>query len=733
MIYNLLSYIYYLGDIDYYPSKYSLSNFFSILDTFLNKISKKFINSCLILKCSYHFIHKNDLLYFLLKSLEKQKNDLIKFKKKESFVLKSKFYGGNPGFQISLFISSLILSRNFQNSVLYSLLKCTNSIEEEKQNLNFIDVNPRNFHLWFLILGCDYLPEFASLEHSITLLKGEIDFSMDLFGFSKKRIGYPGNNKLYTNEILHLYKEILLKKKIRKNSNLEISFYKNPNFSFFFRSRSNKKKKLKKIGISHGIYIKFLKNLNPFYIHLKDSNFDKVLLQPNFEKNFFWSKIFLVIRNFSMENSLAVSKILNIFWINYFQKNHNIFHLISDQFLFYSYEVKKSFSQKLINFFFIYQFFLINFTCFCYCSNNSIEKFFICSHGIKPKTRHYLFDLFVFFFNSLNKKILWRKIFSGSFAITNEYLLFFILENTIFFSKFFKIYPRSLTLFNIYKNFAFEKKNYINHTVLYKSYYFDNIFTVPKKGKKWFVSNIGIKKKFYILIFLLRFIFQKKSPISSKIIFLEKYRHLIFKITKEKSLNFELIEAISDKASDNLEFNDIPILQQILSNKLVILSSFSRSFVKRINSIYCHQKYRMFDFFNFTSKFFLENEFSLKNDKKSLENFTKNSNTFEQKYCIGSFFNIKKAKKLLNKEKENFFSSIKEEILLGLIRIIIDCYLFPIIYPFNKNIISHWIFINKLNEIKILKKNYYLFKDSYDLNTNKYKIFSKNEKPFFFN
>jgi hypothetical protein len=729
MIYNVLSYIYYLGEIDYYPSKYSLSSFFSILDHFLKKISKKIINSCLILKCSYHFIHKNDLLYFLLKSLEKPKNDMNNFKKNKSFVLKSKFFGRNPGFQISLFFSNLILSRIFQNSALYSLLKCANFTEEEKQNINFINVNPKTFDLWFLNLGCDFLPEFASLEHSITILKGEIDFSMDFLGFSKKRIGYPGNNKLYTNEILQLYKEILVKKKIRKNFILEINFYKNPKFSFFFRSRSNKKKNLKKIGINDGIYSKFLKNLNPFYIYLKNSSFERMVFQSNFEKKFFWSKIFLTIRNFSIENSLAVSKILNIFWINSFQKSHIIFHLILDQVLFYSYEVKKSFSQKLINFFFIYQLLLINFTCFCYCSNNILENFFICFHGVKSKTRQYLFDLFVFFFNSVNKNVFWRKIFFGSFDITNEYLVFFILKNTNFFSKFFKNYPMSLTLFYITKNFAFGIKNYIKHIVLYN---FNNIFTNPKKSKKWFVGNIGIKKKIYILIFLLRFIFQKKAPISSKIIFLEKYRHLIFKITKEQSLNFELIEAIADKFSDNSDFNNIPILQKIVLNKLVTLSSLSRSFAKRINAIYCHKICRIFCLYNFTNKFFLENEFSLKNDKKSLEKFTKISNNFEQKYCIGSFFNIKKAKKIFYKQKENFFSAIKEEILLGLICIIIDYYLFPILYPLNKNFNFNWIFINKLNEIKIFKKNYYLFKDSYDLNTNKYKIFSQKSKTLFY-
>lgn len=731
MVYKLLSYIYYLGDIDYYPSKYSLTNFFSIVDHFLIKIFKKKINSCLLLKCSYHFIHKNDLIFVLLKSLEKQKNEMIKFKKNSSFILKSKFYGGNPSFQITLFISNLISSRNFQNSVFYSLLKCTNLTEENKQQINFVDVNSKTFHLWFLILGSDFLPEFATLEHSITLLKGEVDFSMDLFGFSKKRIGYPGNNKFYTNEILHLYKEILLKKKIRKNFNLEISFYKKPNFAFFLRFRSGKKKILKKIGVNKGIYSRFVKNLNPFYLYLKNFNFDRVLFQSNFEKSFFWSKIFLIIRNFSMENSLAVSKVLNIFWINSFRKNHIIFHLILDQILFYSYEIKKSFSQKLVNFFFIYQLYLINLKCFCYCSNNILEKILICLHGLKPKTRYYLFGLLWFFFDNVNKKIQWKKLFSGSFDIANDYLLFFVLKETNFFSKFFKNYPDSLTLFNIYKNFVFGKENSIKYTVVRISDYYVKNFTNPKKGKKWFENNIGIKKN-YILIFLLRFIFQKKSTTSSKIIFLEKYRFLIFKITREKSSNFEIIEAISDKFSDNLEFNDIQILQKLVSNNIVKLSFLSRSFAKRINFIYCHEIHRIVDLFYFTNKYFSENEFLLKIDKKSLENFTKNSNNFEQKNFIGSFFNVKKAKKIVNKEIENFFSAFKEELLLVLNRVMIDYSLFPILCPFNINIICHWIFINKLNEMKILKKNYYLFKDSYNLNTNKYKFFFAKMKNSFF-
>ena len=643
------------------------------------------------------------------------------YKGNREVILNFKNHEKDSYFQIAFFLTNLALVNFIPVSSLFLLIKGINTKNENQKYGNFYNNGLDLFVLFIFKLGDFLFADNSFLEHSVTMLKGNIDFSANIFGFFKKISRNIANGKIMHDEKIFVFNQMCILNNIRKNTGLRKNLSKSLFFLEFSRKNLLDKKLTSKINLGRNNCNKFSLRSNQNYSNIFFKKQKNIFLRIKFEKFFLFFKIYQMNKLFSIENTAFISNLIKIFWQSEYFNKHEFFHFIFNLNFNNSYRTKGLRVRKLSNFSVIHYFSMIKIKNFDTCMNFYVKNFLSIFQNFQYNFGSEMLNLVFICIQNLTHSINWSSLFNSIFLLKQNEIFIKKLENN-YFSRKSKNLFKNIKLLHQYTNLQISD-------FFFKVFKVEIFFSIEKMknisdffSKDSFVLGNYFKKKEFCM-FLTIMIIKKKTPISSKIIFIENNKFIYKKFLSEKSFNFESIHLLSLCFIRNMMKDLTEVIEIFLLYKIVDFSIYGRSFMKNKDLMFSIYGLENISLLNVIMNSYLENDNFLYHDKMDIKKYIKFSNGFKKNELLKSYLNIKKTKKNMRRCKKNCVTGSKEEFLLfhqSLMTKLSDEFnLFSITDKF----FSHRIFLSLLDSRKISKVYYRGFSDLFKISSNKLKFF----------
>jgi len=441
-----LNFLFHVGENNFFPQKLEISNVQAIANFFRYNLKKIFYSKIFflnsILKYSFNLGGKAELCTDLFSIIDADFFFLHEKEKNLTFLNFKKFFKLNKDNHLAFFLNNLICSKATSLIILPRFIFHCSITLEKNRNYFVFQSNLMKICLSVLTNSFFFFFDQSPLEHSLSIIKGFNDFSLDLNGVKGKTFKNFGGSQFQIDKLSNLYKIAFFrlkqhKKCIKESRGREIFYYRRA-FRFKFSLMESKKKTKIYKPANLNYFLDFKSNQGNFKNFLK-------FKKKEIEKFFLESFLILLNKISKYKGCWIISKLIQILHNPFLRKNP---HLLNHM-------VLSSFSQSFIagkNSGIFICFFLAN-----YLGNLGIEKFPLClkcflvknfkkAKGSNLKIFYLSSDLSSFFLSTLNLKTSWDFLlfFSTSsqffFFLNNSLQKIFLLSNTELVKK--KIFQR---------------------------------------------------------------------------------------------------------------------------------------------------------------------------------------------------------------------------------------------------------------------------------------------------
>lgn len=656
-----------VGENLIYKKKFSVSNFQTLLNFFfeiyLQKKKKSFI--FFLLHLASRLTDELSVVFLMIRLILGQKKksfDLGDF----DFILIDKIYFNQKKGVSKVCHIEFIQNRIFSRSFLRNFFLELEIYFEDK--IIFPIFQNSLFKILLKIYHCmlSFLDDMSYHEHFFSFLKSKLDYIGDNFGFFQKEIFFSGNQFSFIDEITKFYEIIRIKIKYKKNNvflnKIQIfsNLLKDLRSKYFCKRAENK------------IIIKKERKNFTFDLTIFNYRKKKKRFKNNFPTKPLWFK-FQNIPLFSLNCMKNIKKLCDDLNFHLKIQKFNWSEILGKHSHYWGHTLKSFFNifscrrePELIKiYFFLSNLFLSKMKTFIFCIKKTILKIFQFSDWFSGRTINFFSEILVLCSKKSIFLLKWKKLtqIRPFFQIR-----FFLLQ----FSEKIKISKANHYCFlEIPKNFFlmrniyFKKKvNYINLKYLNKIIFAEKIFFSHKKNFFQF-ENIISKTYFSSFCLFLFSILIPTTPLSSQIIFLEKYgANLRFFIDNEAK-RLTGIKTLFILKSGFPFFDLLMFLERLNSYQIIDLCFIGRAIISETffdeNNLS-----KFYDIFNKSSSILKEKKTSAIVEKKFLKIYIQNIDIGGKSFIKKGFINLKKALVFFLAQIQNFESCLFENVNIQL-------------------------------------------------------------------
>jgi len=668
-IFDCRSQLFRAGENTIYRRKFSLSNFQTLLnffyDLYFRNKKKKLI--FFFLNLGSRLEEQSSTIFFFIALIFGPKRISLNFSNFCHLLIdKMNFIGRRTGKNLSPI--ELVENRIFSRSFFHNLFLELEIYFEDKLifpifHNSLLKVLLKTYQIVFRLFD-----DQSYHEHLLSCLKSKFDFIGDNFGFFQKEIFLRGNHLSFIDEVTKFYELIRVMIKYGKNNLVRNKLQIFPNFLKDIRSNNilepakNKiiiKKEKKNFSLDFTLFYKFKKkrSKNTFY------------------KRPFWFKFQnLTVFSFNhaeyseklSHNLRFFPKILKSNWSALSGKHSHYWgHILRCFFNFFSKEKKVDIFKI---YYFLFNFFLSNVKTSNFCIKKMIIKIFQFSDWFSQKAIFLFLEIMVLCSKRSMFFLKWKKLTQAKPFFRIRFVLSQFSEKIKMSKAIHYCFLEIPKNFFLKRNTFFKKKsNYIYLKHLNKVIFSKKNLFIEKKNS-FHIENLFYQSSFLSFSLFLFSILIPTTPLSSQIIFLEKYGTQIRFLTDDDAKKYTGFKTLLILQSGFPFFDISRFLERLDSYHLIDLCFSGRVVIGE--TFFDENNLWKLDLISRESNSILKEKKSLAFvEKKFLKIFIQKLKVEKKKFIKNGYHNLKKAQIFFLTRIQIFESSLYEGISIQLNKI----------------------------------------------------------------